>query len=237
MRFSNNLAHNPVTLALGVFERVTEAITTSFDDSRPDSLPAMMEALAARRRHDLSQEEESVRRAARDMLRTDRFKPTGRSKPASEYLLGAVRKGDGVPQISPVVDVANFLSLQHLVPISIWDPVRGDASDIVFRLGRAGESFVFNSAGHAIDVEGLVCGCAIRKGIEVPIVNPVKDSMMTKLGPESRSAVMAVYLPSRMFHVSRSSALLDEAAALMSAHTSFRLGWRAVLEAGQSEEL
>lgn len=237
MRFSNNLAHSPVTLALGVFERVTEAIGTSFDDSGPDSLPAIMEALAARRQHDLSEEEESVRHAARDMLRSDKFKPTGRSKPASEYLLAAARKGDGLPHISPVVDVANFLSLKHILPISIWDPDRGQAGDVVFRLGHAGESFVFNSSGHAIDVEGLVCGCATGKGVEDPIVNPVKDSMMTKLGPESRTAVMAVYLPSLMFDVSRGSALLDEAAALMSAHTRFRLGRRAVLEAGQSEEL
>ncbi|HET6451154.1 MAG TPA: hypothetical protein VFI08_07565, partial [Spirochaetia bacterium] len=61
--------------------------------------------------------------AVRDMLRHGAYKPSGRSKPASEYLLGAAVSGS-FPLVNPPVDVNNAVSLQWGYPASIFDADR-----------------------------------------------------------------------------------------------------------------
>src|SRR5262245_38786006 len=60
------------------------------------------------------------REAVRDLLRHGGFKPTGRSKPASEYLLKAVRDGL-LTSINLAVDACNVVSLHSGLPISVVD--------------------------------------------------------------------------------------------------------------------
>src|SRR5688572_4923349 len=61
--------------------------------------------------------DDGVREAVRALLRHGGFKPTGRSKPASEYLLKAVREGL-LSSINLAVDVCNVVSLHSGLPIS-----------------------------------------------------------------------------------------------------------------------
>ena len=130
---------------------------------------------------------ESTRAAVRDVLRFGGYKPTGRGKPASEYLLG-VATGDGMPAISLLVDLNNDVSLRTGFPISIFDAdLLG--SDVSIRFGRPGESYVFNQAGHAMDLEGLPVVC---RGDE-PVGNAVKDSMACKVNPGTTAVVAVVY--------------------------------------------
>ena len=53
--------------------------------------------------------DEAVRAAVRDMLRVGGYKPTGRGKPASEYLVRAAAEGVLAP-INLAVDVCNAVS-------------------------------------------------------------------------------------------------------------------------------
>ena len=53
---------------------------------------------------------ETVKNAVRGLLRHGGFKPSGRSKPASEYLIGAVLEGR-FPRINAGVDACNVVSL------------------------------------------------------------------------------------------------------------------------------
>src|SRR5688572_10209828 len=55
--------------------------------------------------------------AIRDMLRFGKYKPTGRGKPASEYLLRAAVE-DKFPWINNLVDINNWISLKSMLPIS-----------------------------------------------------------------------------------------------------------------------
>ena len=236
MQFYNNLAHNPVTLAISLFERPNAPAAPGSREVVADSLNALVEAVAARRRRDLVPEEENVRLAARDMLRHGQFKPTGRSKPASEYLLGLAQRGEPLPRVMPAVDVANCLSLTWLVPISIWDPRRVAGEMIVFRAGLPGESYVFNSAGHAIDVEDLVCGCAAADGLSSPIVNPVRDSMATKLTADSSEAAMAIYIPRSATSREYAGEALREAEQLLPTCAGMVIRGTAVLDFGESAE-
>jgi len=128
-------------------------------------------------------------KAVRDLLRNGSYKPAGRAKPSSEYLLAAALDGD-FPRVNFFVDAVNLASLKYMYPMSIFDADRA-GSELLCRLGAPGERYVFNGAGQEIDVEDLICICA--RG--VPIVNPVRDSMATKLFESARNAVVAIYAP------------------------------------------
>ena len=66
------------------------------------------------------QRNESVREAVRALLRHGGFKPAGRSKPASEYLLRAVEDG-ALTSINAAVDVCNIVSLHSGLPVTVVD--------------------------------------------------------------------------------------------------------------------
>jgi len=70
-------------------------------------------------------------------------------------MLKAVSR-DRFPRINAAVDICNYLSLKTLCPISVWDADRADGETIRFRLGRAGEWYVFNEGGQEIDLTDLV---------------------------------------------------------------------------------
>lgn len=133
--------------------------------------------------------------AVRDLLRGFGYKPSGRGKPASEYLAAAARKGR-FPEILNVVDVNNLISLETGWPASILDleRARGEAPGLELRVGRPGESFEFNPAGQEIDVAGLP-GVARVDGDAV--ANPVKDSMVAKVVPGGTRRVLGVLYTSR----------------------------------------
>lgn len=172
---------------------------------QPDyPVPALDHRLAAlleARQADLPEPAETVRQAARDLLRNGRYKPTGRGKPASEYLLRAAqRAADGArafPRINGPVDACNYISLKYLVPISLWDLDRAGTARFVFRLGDSEEAYVFNSAGQVIALEDLVVGCRVTEHAAAgePIVNPVKDSMATKTTPDTTRVAASIYAP------------------------------------------
>ncbi|HMF17395.1 MAG TPA: hypothetical protein VKE98_09325, partial [Gemmataceae bacterium] len=61
--------------------------------------------------------DDSVRDAVRHLLRHGGFKPTGRSKPAPEYLLRAVAENK-LGSINAAVDVCNIVSLHSGMPLS-----------------------------------------------------------------------------------------------------------------------
>src|SRR6188768_1912113 len=71
--------------------------------------------------------EDRVKNSVRDLLRHGGFKPSGRSKPASEYLVTAHAENRW-PRINPLVDICNVVSLQSVLPISLVDAdkVTGD---------------------------------------------------------------------------------------------------------------
>lgn len=99
-------------------------------------------------------------KAVRDMLRNGRYKPAGRAKPSSEYLLAAALDGN-FPRVNPLVDAVNLASLKYMYPMSIFDADRAGQA-LLCRLGAPGEHYVFNSSVQKIDVEDLVCLCALK---------------------------------------------------------------------------
>ena len=135
---------------------------------------------------------ETITRAVRDLLRYGTYKPTGRGKPASEYLTKAAVEGR-FPSINNLVDINNLVSLESLLPISLLDVERAAVDEFVLRRGHPDESYVFNAGGQEIALRDLLL--VARASDDRPFANPVKDSMETKLRPESSRVMAVLYGP------------------------------------------
>jgi DNA/RNA-binding domain of Phe-tRNA-synthetase-like protein len=131
--------------------------------------------------------DEAVRAAVRDMLRHRGYKPTGRGKPASEYLVRAAAEGT-LGAINAAVDACNAVSLHSGFPISVVDVDRARG---FFRIGLApaGASYVFNASGQEIDLTGLVC----LFDAEGPCANAVRDAQRTKTHADTRSTLSVLW--------------------------------------------
>lgn len=158
--------------------------------SSPADLATQLDQLIAQRANE-DFPPPALKESVRAMLRKGGFKPSGRNKPASEYLAQAAREGR-FPRINNLVDINNLLSLESGLPISLLDAdIVGP--DPVLRYGRPGEKYVFNPAGQEIDLEGLICICGGSE--RTPMGNPIKDSMVAKLKEATRSVVGVIYAP------------------------------------------
>jgi DNA/RNA-binding domain of Phe-tRNA-synthetase-like protein len=161
-----------------------------------DTALSMEIAAALHDRDGIASPPDADRSAIRDLLRRGGYKPTGRGKPASEYLAQAAARGE-FPRISHVVDALNLTSLESGLPISLLDADRAmaGATGLVVRLGMAGEKYVFNDAGHEIDLEGLLC---VARKDGPPLGNAVKDGMATKTTPETANVLAVIWGSARM---------------------------------------
>lgn len=131
--------------------------------------------------------DDAVRGVVRDLLRHGGYKPTGRGKPASEYLVRAA--GDGsLGSINAAVDACNAASLHSGLPISVVDL---DRAKPPFRIGIApgGSEYVFNASGQTIDLSGLLC----LFDAEGPCANAVKDAQRTKTNVDTRRTLTVVW--------------------------------------------
>lgn len=80
-------------------------------------------------------------------------KDPARYRGSAEALLRRLLSGKGFPQINTVVDVINLVSVESRLPIGLYDlaQVKGD---IVFRAGRAGETYK-GIGKYDLNLEGL----------------------------------------------------------------------------------
>jgi DNA/RNA-binding domain of Phe-tRNA-synthetase-like protein len=126
--------------------------------------------------------DDTIRSAVRDLLRANGYKPTGRGKPASEYLLKSL------PIINMAVDCGNAVSLHSGLPISVIDLDKTEGP-LHVAVGRAGESYVFNQTGQVIDVEGIPC----LYDAAGPCANAVKDAQRTKTNANTRNTLCLIW--------------------------------------------
>lgn len=157
------------------------------------------------------------RAAVRDLLRFGAYKPTGRGKPASEYLLNAALEGR-FPSINNLVDVNNLVSLEGLLPISLVDVELAGTDLFLLRRGRPGESYIFNRSGQVLDLEDLLL--LARLPDDVPCASPVKDSQATKTHEGTAEVLGVVYAPAPLAPEAGRTA--ERMASLFEAHCGAR---------------
>ena len=131
--------------------------------------------------------DDEVKPKVRDLFRHGGYKPTGRGKPASEYLRQAVTKGSLNP-INLPVDICNVVSLHSGLPISVVD---FDLVKTPLRIGIApsDSEYVFNATGQTIKIDGLLC----LFDTEGPCANGVKDSQRTKTSDSTTKTISIVW--------------------------------------------
>lgn len=127
---------------------------------------------------------DEVRTAVRALLRWGGFKPSGRSKPASEYL----EKAESLPSINAAVDAGNVVSLHSGLPISVIDL---DLVRAPYRLEVVAEktSYIFNPSGQELDLKGLLC---LWDSLG-PCASPVKDSQRSKTHGQTRRTLCLIW--------------------------------------------
>ncbi|WP_394824852.1 phenylalanine--tRNA ligase beta subunit-related protein [Pendulispora albinea] len=158
--------------------------------------------------------DDAIRGAVRDLLRHGGYKPTGRGKPASEYLIRAAADG-GLRSINAAVDACNAVSLHSGLPISVID-LDLASTPLSIAVAPAGARYIFNPAGQEIDLEGLLC----LVDAHGPCANAVKDAQRTKTNDETLRTLSIVWgtlaLPE---HTSRTTSWYQELLAKVGAKT------------------
>src|SRR6266566_9364808 len=91
---------------------------------------------------------ETVRKAYKSL-----GKDPARYRGSAEALLRRIVAGKGFPQINVVVDVINLVSVESRLPIGLYD-LAHVTGDIVFRAGRAGETYK-GIGKYDLNLEGL----------------------------------------------------------------------------------
>ncbi|MBL6757620.1 MAG: hypothetical protein ISQ11_14565 [Planctomycetes bacterium] len=131
---------------------------------------------------------EAIQRDTRTLLRHGGYKPSGRGKPSSEYLVRANRSGD-LPNINVAVDACNALSLHSGLPISVVDLELLKPPFTVATVDHG--SYVFNSSGQEIRLDGLLC----LIDAEGPRANAVKDCHATKTHQGTDAVLVVIWGP------------------------------------------
>lgn len=133
-----------------------------------------------------------LRRRVRRMLRYGKYRPSGRGKPASEFLLRAALQESSPRQLSGRCEQRDQSRLR---PSRLDLRLRYHRTPAPPAPRPAGERYVFNRSGQEIDLEDLLLVCRQTEAGWTPCGNPVKDAMETKITTTTRNVIAVLYAP------------------------------------------
>jgi DNA/RNA-binding domain of Phe-tRNA-synthetase-like protein len=108
-------------------------------------------------------------------------KDPARYRGSAEALLRRILSGKGFPQINSVVDIINLISVESRLSIGLYD-LANVKGDIVFRPGRAGETYK-GIGKYDLNLEGL----PVFSDEAGPHGSPTSDSERTMVTASTRS--------------------------------------------------
>ncbi len=113
-------------------------------------------------------------------------KDPARYRGSAEALLRRVIAGKGLPRINAVVDIINLVSVESRLPIGLYNlaHVQGD---IVFRAGRAGETYK-GIGKYDLNLGGLPVFCDALG----PHGSPTSDSERTMVTSETKNVLAVI---------------------------------------------
>ncbi len=197
-------------LALGVLEAEhvrLDPLPPAFDEECERISAQLVTAFAGKAAADIPGVAET--RALFHRLNLD---PT-KTRPSSEALLRRVLQGKGLPRVNPAVDVCNLCSLEHQLPLGLYDreQLRGG---IVARLGRPDEGY-----GGIRKQRVHLDGRLLLADQEGPFGAPTSDSARTAVNPRTRHLVVVVFCPVDRVGAHLST-VLERLAALLTRYCS-----------------
>jgi DNA/RNA-binding domain of Phe-tRNA-synthetase-like protein len=113
-------------------------------------------------------------------------KDPARYRGSAEALLRRVIAGKGLPRINVVVDIINVVSVESRLPIGLYD-LAHVSGDIVFRAGRAGETYK-GIGKYDLNLEGLPVFCDVLG----PHGSPTSDSERTMVTSETKRVLAII---------------------------------------------
>ncbi len=113
-------------------------------------------------------------------------KDPARYRGSAEALLRRVIAGKGLPRINAVVDIINLVSVESRLPIGLYD-LANVSGDIVFRAGRAGETYK-GIGKYDLNLEGLPVFCDALG----PHGSPTSDSERTMVTGETKHVLAVI---------------------------------------------
>jgi len=139
---------------------------------------------------------------ARALYRRFGTDPT-RMRPSNEALLRRLKKGDALPRVNSLVDVANALSVQLQVPVGLYDLEKARGDELTIRLGAEGEGYSGIGKEH-VNVGGRLCVA----DAEGPCGNPSADSARTMITTGTERAAWIYFLPVTDDEIDRTAELV-----------------------------
>jgi DNA/RNA-binding domain of Phe-tRNA-synthetase-like protein len=113
-------------------------------------------------------------------------KDPARYRGSAEALLRRVIAGKGLPRINAVVDIINLVSVESRLPIGLYD-LANVSGDIVFRAGRAGETYK-GIGKYDLNLEGL----PVFSDAAGPHGSPTSDSERTMVTSETKRVLAII---------------------------------------------
>jgi DNA/RNA-binding domain of Phe-tRNA-synthetase-like protein len=113
-------------------------------------------------------------------------KDPARYRGSAEALLRRVTAGKGLPRINNVVDAINLVSVESRLPVGLYDLAHVEG-DIVFRAGRAGETYK-GIGKYDLNLEGLPVFCDAAG----PHGSPTSDSERTMVTLETKRVIAII---------------------------------------------
>jgi DNA/RNA-binding domain of Phe-tRNA-synthetase-like protein len=113
-------------------------------------------------------------------------KDPARYRGSAEALLRRLIAGKGLPRINNVVDVINYVSVESRLPVGLYDLVHVQG-DVVFRAGRAGETYK-GIGKYDLNLEGLPVFCDAVG----PHGSPTSDSERTMVTEATKNVIAII---------------------------------------------
>jgi DNA/RNA-binding domain of Phe-tRNA-synthetase-like protein len=126
---------------------------------------------------------------ARALYKSFGVDPT-RTRPSSEALLRRCLKGQDLYRINEAVDVGNWVSLEYLLPVGLYDRGRIEGDAAIVRTGVEAEEYEGIRKG-PVHLAGRLC-VADASGA---FGSPTSDSLRTSIRDETRDLSAIVFAP------------------------------------------
>jgi DNA/RNA-binding domain of Phe-tRNA-synthetase-like protein len=182
-----------------------EPLGDAYTVERDDAIRALLRRFTGRPAADIPGVAET-----RGMFHRLGVDPT-KSRPASEALLRRVLQGKGLPLIHPAVDVCNLASLEHQLPLGLYDRAHVKGA-IYARVGRPAEGYEGIRRGR-VNLTGRV----LLADDDGPFGAPTADSARTQVTAGTRAVLAVIYCPTER-PSEHLSAMLARVADLLSRH-------------------
>jgi DNA/RNA-binding domain of Phe-tRNA-synthetase-like protein len=149
-------------------DRLTTRLITHYAGKQPADIPGVAETRALFHQLDID--------------------PT-KNRPSSEALLRRVLQGKGLPHVNAAVDVCNLCSLEHQLPLGLYDRdlVKGV---IAVRVGREGEGYA-GLRKQRVNLSGRL----LLADEDGPFGAPTSDSARTAVTSRTRNLLVVLFCP------------------------------------------